>query len=189
MADNLFDTIPDLAPEYLIVGSRWVWTLTDESSTYPTDTYTLIYIFSNLDDESTNEFTLSKVDNVHKFELSSTITAGLPTGNYLVTLDVLRDSDSEVLTLKQFDLVIDAKTSDDTWTYKALKAVKAVIAKTASKEQSQYSVEGRQLIRRSVGELLQLETNLSLRFTNEKMERKRRAGIKTKSRVRERLKA
>lgn len=159
---NLFDDIPDSEPSELTAGDLWAWTRSDLTADYPPASYTLKYVFFSQSSTLTKfEFTASKVDDTHKVNIAGTTTKGYKAGDYQYQIQIIRDSDSELVTVGEgFFKVLPALTSATgdirSHARKVLDAINATIEKTATKEQQSYTVAGRSLARRSIDELLTL---------------------------------
>lgn len=188
---NLFDSdnYPDSVPEELFVGNRWAWTASAITAVYPTALYTLEYRFC-LQEASHSDFdiTASKVSSAHVVEVGQATTAAYNEGLYWWQAVVIRDSDSEEVTVDQgftnlnYDLGTHAGDTRSQ-TYKTLTAIRATIAQTATKEQASYSVAGRSLSRRTPSELLELEREFARRWEDEKKDIARKNGRTVRNRT------
>jgi hypothetical protein len=189
--NNLFDTAnyPDAEPEELTAGDRWAWTRSDITDAYATTLYTLKYRLSPMD-ASRAEWTIeaSKVSSAHVVELSQATTEAYPSTYCSWRAIVVRDSDEEEVTVDQGHVEIHPALgatagTQQSWVYQTLAAIRAVLKETASKEQSEYSIAGRSLVRRTPGELLELEREFTKRWETEKAGVERKAGRSAGSRV------
>lgn len=181
--ENLFEKVPDEEPRTLRIGSFWTWRRPDITEAYPTATYTLKYRLTNLDDSTTKEITATKDATGHLVEVPSQKTATYTAGNYVWVPVIVRVSDSVEIPLDAGDLVVETSDPSQTFNYRVLVAIRATLEKTASKEQQQYSIAGRQLIRRSTSELLALEQEFQRRVEKERSNRQRKLGRGGKKRV------
>lgn len=181
--ENLFDNVPDEEPKTLRIGSFWTWRRPDISAAYSTDLYTLKYRLTNLDDSSTKEITATEDATGYLIEVDNATTATYTAGNYVWVPIIVRDSDSVEVTLDSGDVMIETSDPSQTFSYRVLVAIRATLEKTASKEQQQYSIAGRQLIRRSTSELLALEQEFQRRVEKERNSRQRKLGRGGKKRV------
>lgn len=173
--NNLFDTdnYLDTEPTELVSGDRWAWTRSDITAAYETASYTLKYRFYQLD--SCGEFfiTAGKVSSAHVVEVPQAVTAGYESDEYGWEAIVVRDSDSEEVTVTSGFATVRAGSggTDGTyrgWVYATLSAIRATIKGTASTDQESYSINGRSLSRRSPEELMALEKEFSARWQSEK---------------------
>ena len=189
--ENVFDSsnYPDAVPSSLTAGSRWAWTRSDITSVYPTASYTLKFRFSLLADPFTDySVTASKVSSAHVVEVATSVTSGYAAGDYDWFAIIVRDSDSEEVTVDRGSVTIQpdmgaAPGDTRSWVLRVLTAIRATIEGTASKEQSGYSIGGRSLSLRTPGELLELEREFHKRLKQEQAEINRAAGRTAASRV------
>lgn len=189
--ENQFDSTayPDSVPAELTAGNRWAWTRSDITAAYPTASYTLKFRLSLLESPYSDiELTASKVSSAHVVEVSQSTTAGYGAGEYSWSAVVVRDSDSEEVTVDRGHVTVEpdlGASPGDTrsWVYRVLVAIRATIEGTASKEQAGYSIGGRSLSLRSPTELLELEREFSRRWRDEKRDIDRKAGRAAGSRV------
>lgn len=173
--ENVFDTAnyPDAVPSTLTAGSRWAWTRSDITSAYPTSLYTLKFRLSLLADPYTDySITAGKVSGAHVVEVATSVTSGYAAGDYDWFAIIVRDSDSEEVTVDRGSVTIQpdmgaAPGDTRSWVLRVLTAIRATIEGTASKEQSGYSIGGRSLTLRTPGELLELEQEFSRRWKQE----------------------
>lgn len=189
--ENVFDSenYPDSVPDALTSGSRWAWTRSDITAAYPTALYTLVFRLSLMESPySDYSITSSKVSSAHVVEVSQATTAGYVNGEYSWSAVVIRDSDSEEVTVDRGFTTVEpdlGASPGDTrsWVYRVLVAVRATIEGTASREMASYTVGGRALSARTPTELLELEREFSRRWRDEKRDIDRKAGRSAGSRV------
>lgn len=189
--NNLFDTdnYPDTEPASLVAGDWWAWTRSDITEAYPTASYTLKYRLTPLDgvaDEIT--ITAGKVSSAHVVEVSQATTTAYKSDEYGWKAIVVRDSDSEEVTVDQGYLTVHPELgatagTHRSWVYETLAAVRATIKGTASEKQAAYSVGGRSLSLRTPQELMDMERDFSRRWDTEKAKIDRENGRSTGSRV------
>ena len=185
--NNLFDTdnYPDQEPGELVAGNRWAWTRSDITATYPTALYTLKYRLAVMDDsEAVWEITAGKTDSAHVVEVSQASTGGYAVGEYRWQAVVVRDSDSEEITVDSGLVSIIADLGKDaaqaaSWTYQVLSAIQATLYGAASDKQRSLEINGRSLSSRSYSELLGLESEFRKRWQREKAEIERKGGRST----------
>lgn len=188
---NFFDSgnYPDAIPDELTAGSRWAWTRSDITAAYPTASYTLKFRFSLLDEPySDYEQAAGKVGSAHVIEVASADTAGYTAGAYSWHAVVVRDSDSEEVTVDTGFVTVRADIGavpGDTrsWVFQVLTAIRANLLQSASKSQMRMVIGGRELESRNYSELLELEREFGRRWEREKNEIDRNAGRSSGSRV------
>lgn len=189
--ENKFDTAnyPDSVPAELTAGSRWAWTRSDITAAYATSLYTLKFRFSLLEDPFTDyEITAGKVSAAHVVEVASADTAAKTPGAYTWTAVVVRDSDSEEVSVDTGFLSIKpdlGASPGDTrsYVYQVLTAIRATLLDSATKSQKRLVINGRELENRSHSELLGLEREFSKRWRDEQRDIDRKAGRPAGSRV------
>ena len=189
--ENKFDTAsyPDSVPAELTAGSRWAWTRSDITAAYGTSLYTLKFRFSLLEDPFTDyEITAGKVSAAHVVEVASADTAAYTAGAYTWTAVVVRDSDSEEVSVDTGFLSIKpdlGASPGDTrsYVYQVLTAIRATLLDSATKSQKRLVINGRELENRSHSELLGLEREFSKRWREEQRDIDRKAGRPAGSRV------
>lgn len=180
---------PDKEPKTLINGTRWTWTRSDITETYPTASYTLKYCVSHPDEDRDYTITADKVDNAHVVEVSSA-TSNFKPGDVMWKAVIVRDSDSEeVIVDEGFFEVRAQKGTIASHTYKVLSAIRAVLENKATKDQSSYSINGRSINRYSFEELTKLEKQYLARWHKEKNQIDVKNGRKVKNRTLVRLNA
>lgn len=165
---NLFNEILEQVPEKLTAGYQWAWKRADISSTYPTDTYSLKYVFTAMFASATHVFTTQKVNGVHIATVSS-VDSAIAAGDYRWQAVIIRDSDSvEVVADEGFIEVAEKEGATSNHVYKVLLAIRATIEGIATEEQQSYSIAGRSLSRYTHTELVMLEKDYSRRWEKEK---------------------
>ena len=95
---NLFDSTnyPNVEPETLTVGDRWVWKRDDLSSDYPLASYALSYS-ARLQGAGSTTFTINATESGSEYliEVGSSTTASYTAGTYNWNAFITRSSDSE----------------------------------------------------------------------------------------------
>ena len=188
---NLFDSAnyPDSIPAKLVSGNRWAWTAADLTADYPTASYTLKYRLSlQTADGLVKVVTASKVSSAHVVEVASATTAQYESGDYYWQAIIVRDSDSEEVTVDSGMCYVLPNLSDEpgdtrSHTLKVLRAIQACIEGTATKEDQSYSIAGRSLARRSIPELLELLSAYEKKWEREKDEIAKQNGRPVSRRV------
>ena len=184
---NLFDTdnVPETEPRVIVSGDRVQWKRTDLGTDYPNSAYSLKYS-SRLEGTGSTTVDVASADSGDDFlmTITSSASASISTGVYHWQLYVIRDSDSERLTLDagtwEVKPNLDANTADPRSHAKiVLEAVEAVIEGRASKDQESYSIAGRSLSRTSIPDLLELRNHYRSIVIREQRREKARNGDPT----------
>ena len=118
---------------------------------------------------------LTAVGSDDVFTLSETAqnTSSWPQGLYQYSLRVSKDSQVFEVDFGSFQVdqnIADLTNDHDARSFqeKTIETIEAVLSKTATLEQQQYTINGRTLIRRSTSELLQLRDKLRLELIYKK---------------------
>lgn len=192
---NAFDraNYPTREPVRLTVGDRWMWKRDDLGVDYDPAGYTLQYR-ARLEGDGTAEIEIDATGVSGDFivEVASATTEAVQPGLYHWQASIVRNSDSERLTLAtgRWEVAPDRDDSQGdprSWVKVCLDAVRATLQKTATKEQASLSVEGYSLARRSPGELMELERRLAIRHQSEVRKERRRQGRRGGNTVRARF--
>ena len=174
---NLFDSAnyPTREPDSLVVGDRWLWKRSDLNADYSNSLYTLKYSL-RLEGSGDKEIEITAAASGSDFliEVDAATTAAYAAGRYRWQSYIIRDSDSERLTLESGTFEVqsnrDADTGDPrTHVRKVLNAIEAVLEGTATKEQESYSISGRALSLRSIPDLLLLRDRYRTEARNEEI--------------------
>lgn len=182
---NVFDrtVYPSREPSSVVAGGRWVWRRIDLAQTYSPDDYSLAYRFTNQADTGIAHTESAAVDaGVFVMEVAATVTESFDAGVWLWEAIVTRLSDSETAVVDYGYLEVTS-TADAGHTLKVLKAIRATIEGTATREEANYAIGGRSLVLRSLSELTELEAMYSRRWRQEQAAADRRAGRATGGRV------
>jgi len=187
---NQFDTAhyPDAVPAELVAGARWAWTRADITLAYPTASYTLTFrLLQLIAPFAVKNVIASKISAAHVVEVVSANTTGTALGDYTWQAIIARDSDGEKVQVDQGLLTIQpdliASGESYSWVYQVLIAIRATLKKTASKEQSSYSIGGRSLSNRTPLELLEMEKEFTDRWRREQSDIEKNAGRRFSRRV------
>lgn len=170
--------IPTNEPQELVAGDRWQWTR--NLSDFPASTWTLTY-YLHLQSSSTNKIsiTASADGNTHSVDVAKGTTAAYTAGKYewygfvddgtsryrvdYGTLEILPDLTGTAL---------DRRTH---W-QKVLENVEAVLQDRATKDQQSYTINGRQLNRMSMDDLLALYSRAKSEVNKEERRDRARNG-------------
>jgi hypothetical protein len=178
--NNQFDTdnYPTQEPDTLSAGERWAWVRPDITGAYPTDSYTLKYLLTLQSSASAQlVITALKTAEKHVIEVGKAITDGYTAGDYAWQAVIVRDSDGEEVVVDDGLLLVVAQTGDiRSHSQKVLQAIRALIEGTATRDQQEYTINGRTLKRRSIPELLEIERVYAARWKAEKKAIARKAG-------------
>lgn len=161
---NKFDSVnyPTTEPLEVVAGDRWAWKRTDLDGDYDNASYTLKYSARLEGTGATEiEITATASGDDYLVEVAAATTAAYTVGTYQWQAYIIRDSDSERVTVDYGSWVItanrDAATTDPRTHAKiVLKAIEAVIESRATKDQESYSINGRTLQRTPMADLLVL---------------------------------
>lgn len=177
---NKFDSTnyPTIEPAEIIAGDFTAWDKTSLETDYPSASYTLKY--SARLESGTNELEITA--NSHIVELSSAITLAYTVGLYHWQAYIIRNSDSARITLGTgvFEVVADNDTSTQdqrSHAKKVIDAIEAVIEKRATKDQENYSINGRSLQRTPITDLLTLRDRYKSELAKEEKIRKIKNGL------------
>lgn len=159
---NLFDAAnyPTREPAQLVVGDRWAWKRADLAVDYPVASYSLKYSLRLLGAGTTEiEITAGETGGEYVIEVASATTAGKTAGTYAWQAYITRTSDSERVLVGQgtVELVANrdvATTEPRSYARRMLAAIEAVMENRASKDQEEYSIQGRSLKRTSLPDLM-----------------------------------
>jgi len=175
---NVFDrtVYPSREPSSVVAGGRWVWRKAELSQTYSPDDYSLQYRFTNQSDTDIAHTANAVTDaGVFVMEVPATLTQVFDSGVWLWEAIVTRTSDSATAVVDH-GYVDVTSTLEASHTLKVLKAIRATIEGTATREESSYSIGGRSLSVRPIAELMELEAKYSRRWKQERDAADRKAG-------------
>lgn len=165
---NLFDSAnyPTREPDQLVVGDRWVWKRTDLGADYPPASYTLKYSL-RLENGGTTEIEIiaAASGSDYLIEVSQTTTTGKTAGRYRWQAYIVRNSDSERVTVGSGIVELlanrDAATTDPrSHARKVLDSIEAAIEAFAANTVKSYTITtgtgSRTVTKHDVPELLTL---------------------------------
>lgn len=161
---NEFDSAnySTIEPATLVVGDRVAWKRTDLGADYPPASYTLKYSARKDGAGATEiEITATASGSTYLIEVSKTTTLTWIPGRYHWQAYIVRNSDSERVTVGSgtFDVKPNRDLSTDdprSHARKVVEAIEAVIEGRATKDQMSYSIAGRTLEKTPIPELLTL---------------------------------
>lgn len=192
---NAFDSAsyPTREPEILIAGDRWAWKRTDLGSDYPPASYTLKYSARLEGDGATEiEITASASGTEFLVEVASTNTATYTAGTYHWQAYIVRDADSERVTVDRGTFEVrpnrDTATADPrSHARKVLDSIETVIEALAAKRHGSYSLLGRTMTYRDLPELREMRDRYRAEVVLEERAERRRRGLGHDGRVLVRL--
>ena len=161
---NLFDTsnYPETEPAKIISGDRAAWKRTDLGTDYAPASYSLKYSARLENSGSTEiEITASESGSDYIVEVSQSTSAFFKAGIYHWQAYIIRTSDSERLTVDSGTWEIisnrDLSTTDPrNHVKRVLDNIEAVLEGRSSKDQENYSIQGRSLSRTPIPDLMVL---------------------------------
>ena len=172
---NLFDSsnYPETEPAKIISGDRAAWKRTDLGTDYAPASHSLKYS-ARLEGsgETQIEITASETGSDYVIEVAQTLTSGFKAGVYHWQAYIIRSSDSERLTVDSgtWEIIAnrDAATSDPRNHVKiVLDNIKAVLEGRSSKDQENYSIQGRSLSRTPIPDLMVLRDRYHAMYVQE----------------------
>jgi len=191
--NNLFETsnYPEKEPEILLAGKFWAWVRPDVTAVYPTANYTLRYVFIDPSNASnTKTVTASKTDAKHVIEVGSSVSETFAGSEYLVSVEVVRDSDSEPVVIEELSIEVRSGSSGEySHVYKVLIAVRALIEGKATQDNKATTINGKSLERFAPEEWKNLEKEYSAKWEREKTKLAVANGKSSKNRTRIRMSA
>tara|TARA_R110002051_G_scaffold292497_2_gene357293 strand:- start:775 stop:1359 length:585 start_codon:yes stop_codon:yes gene_type:complete len=172
---NLFDSTnyPETEPSQIIAGDRAAWKRTDLGTDYAPASYSLKYSARLENSGSTEiEITASESGSDYIVEVGQSTSAAYAAGIYHWQAYITRTSDSERITVDSGTWEVkanrDVATADPRGhVKKVLDSIEAVIEGRASKDQENYSIQGRSLSRTSIPDLLILRDRYKAMYVQE----------------------
>jgi hypothetical protein len=159
---NAFDSAnyPTTEPSVLVAGDRWAWKRTDLGSDYAPTSYSLKYA-ARLEGTGTTEIEINATGSGTDYlvEVSKTTTGAYAPGRYRWQAYITRASDSERVMVDSGMFEVkpnrDSATADPrSHARKVLDAIEAVIEQRATRDQMSYMINGRQLSRMKIDDLM-----------------------------------
>lgn len=186
---NAFTTVPETEPTSFIAGDFTTWKRADLGADYPPSSYTLSYK-ARLEGSGSTVITITATTSGSDFlvELSSTTTGAYTAGVYHWQAYITRNSDSARVTIDEGTFTVEANrstatTDPRTHAAKVLAAIEAVIEGRASQDQMSYSIQGRQLSRTPIADLLLLRDKYKDEVKAEIAAERLAAGLPSKRRI------
>lgn len=192
---NLFDPAnsPTQEPIEVVVGDFIQWRRTDLGADYPNDEYTATYI-ARITGGGASEIQLTGtaygVD--YLFSVSSAVSADFVAGYYHWQLEMVRNSDSERIVVDRgtFTAIIDLDVNNaDPRTHAEIMVdkIEARLESRADVDVSNYSINGRSLVKMSIDELMKWRDYYRAELTMEKRKERVRRGKSTGATVKVRF--
>jgi hypothetical protein len=173
---NLFDNsnYPETEPAKIISGDRAAWKRTDLGTDYAPASYSLKYS-ARLEGSGATSFdiTASESGSDYIIEVGQSVSTAYTAGTYHWQAYIIRTSDNERLTVDSGTWEIisnrDAATSDPRNHIKiVLDNIEAVLEGRSSKDQENYSIQGRSLSRTPIPDLMVLRDRYKAMHVQEK---------------------
>jgi hypothetical protein len=173
---NLFDSTnyPETEPLKIISGDRAAWKRTDLGTDYAPASYSLKYSARLEGSGATSiDITASESGSDYIIEVGQSVSTAYTAGTYHWQAYIIRTSDSERLTVDSGTWEIisnrDAATSDPRNHIKiVLDNIEAVLEGRSSKDQENYSIQGRSLSRTPIPDLMVLRDRYKAMYVQEK---------------------
>ena len=172
---NLFDSsnYPETEPLEFIAGDRITWKRTDLGTDYAPASYSLKYSARLENSGATEiEITANESGTDYIVEIGQSTSVGFKSGIYHWQAYITRTSDSERITIDSGTWEIkpnrDTTASDPrNHVRRVLDSIEAVIEGRATKDQENYSIQGRSLSRTPIPDLLILRDRYKAEYIRE----------------------
>lgn len=172
---NLFDSsnYPETEPAQFTAGDRITWKRTDLGADYAPASYSLKYSARLENSGATEiEITTSESGSDYIVEVGQSTSASYKAGVYHWQAYITRTSDSERITIDSGTWEIqpnrDTTASDPrNHVKRVLDSIEAVIEGRATKDQENYSIQGRSLSRTPIPDLLVLRDRYKAEYVRE----------------------
>jgi len=164
--------IPTTEPDEITAGNLVKWTIAEDNNFLIADGWVLSYAFVT----NGKKFAITATDNgdnTHLASLTAVVSAKLKTGTYrwqsYVTLASERyDVDSGTVVIQPNFATLNGGYDGRTHAEKVLDAIQLTLEGRATKDQSSYTISGRQLSRTPVGDLIMLRDKYKSEVASEK---------------------
>ena len=166
--------IPTVVPTKIVAGNTVQWKTADNSDLAIADSWVLSYALviagKNVDIQCTDNG-----DGYHLATITAAVSKDLPSGQYSWQAYLTKGTDrhpagSGILEVLKNFAALDGGHDARTYWRRVLDNVQAVIEERATKDQSSYTVNGRQLSRTPVADLLVLYNKAKFMVSNEEKE-------------------
>lgn len=192
---NLFDAAnsPTQEPSEVVVGDFIQWRKTELGSDYPNDEYTATYV-ARLTAGGASEIQLvgTAYGSDYLFSVSSAVSADFTPGYYHWQLEMVRDSDSERVVVERgtFTALADLDVNGaDPRSHAEIMVdkIEARLENRADVDVSNYSINGRSLVKMSIDELMKWRDYYRAELAMEKRKERVRRGKSTGATVKVRF--
>lgn len=192
---NLFDAAnsPTQEPLEVVVGDFIQWRKTELGSDYPNDEYTATYV-ARLTAGGSSEIQLvgTAYGSDYLFSVSSAVSADFTPGYYHWQLEMVRDSDSERVVVERgtFTALADLDVNGaDPRSHAEIMVdkIEARLENRADVDVSNYSINGRSLVKMSIDELMKWRDYYRAELAMEKRKERVRRGKSTGATVKVRF--
>ena len=174
--ENLFDenSYPSDIPAFLRAGDRWAWRSSALSNAYePQTEYRLTYELDYLEGDADTQ-TITANDEFIVEQADTAVFEGMD-GEWRWTAKVERRSDQASVVAGQGFVRVESQSSAPS-ELTLLRAIEAVLAQTATREQASYSLAGRMLRSRTPDELIRLRAWAKRQWNRRRDASRRRQG-------------
>ena len=182
---NLFDqtNYSDSEPAEIVAGDRIAWKRTDLGSDYVPASYSLSYS-ARLENNADSEIviTASEVGSDYVVEVAASVSKNYRSGTYHWQAYITRTADNERVTVDSgtFKVLNDrANSNADPRNHIkiVLDNIEAVIQNRASKDQENYSIQGRSLSRTPIADLIMLRDRYKAELVREERAERIKNGL------------
>jgi hypothetical protein len=191
---NLFDAAnaPTTEPLEIVVGDFIQWKRTDLGTDYPNNLFTATYI-ARITGGGASEIQLvgTASGNDYLFTADSATSTDFNPGYYHWQLEIVRNADSERIVIERgtFEAIVDLDVNNtDPRTHAEIMVdkIESVLQNRADADVSNYSINGRSLVKLSIDDLLRwrdyYRTELAMEKRKERVRRGKSTGATIKAR-------
>jgi len=179
--------IPTLEPVEIVAGDLIKWTKTEDSDFLIADSWVLTYAFVM----TSYQFEITATDNgdnKHLATITTAVSAKIKKGVYkwqsYITLGSERYYvDSGELVVQPNFATLDGGYDSRSHAEKVLESIELTLEGRATKDQSSYTISGRQLSRTPVGDLIMLRDKYKAEVVSERNAERIKKGLGTSSRI------
>ena len=191
---NLFDAAnaPTTEPLEIVVGDFIQWKRTDLGTDYPNNLFTATYV-ARITGGGASEIQLTGTasGDDYLFSADSATSADFNPGYYHWQLEIVRNADSERIVIERgtFEAIVDLDVNNtDPRTHAEIMVdkIESVLQNRADADVSNYSINGRSLVKLSIDDLLRwrdyYRTELAMEKRKERVRRGKSTGATSKAR-------
>lgn len=181
---NKFDNPGDGEPREITAGDLWAWRRDDLAADYPPADYTLKYFgVSRAASPITFDLVAQASQGGYLVSVPSATTAAIAAGEYDWTAVIVRNADNARVEVDEGRWTIEADpiAGADPRSYqeRLLDAIEAVLEGKVTKDVSSYSIEGRQLVKIPIPELMEIRDKMRRELAAEERRRSGAGRLKT----------